>query len=132
MCLLTSIMDHYYYIISILPQFYDFLIISWNFFNNVMFYRCLSFCLFLLSIMLSVLRFTDSDYPFGIFKLFLQQEQSFFISLITIAVIVFISLISIAVIVFCLLTYNRCNRFCLLNYNRSNRFWDKNYYSYCN
>jgi hypothetical protein len=30
----------------------------------------LSFCLF--TIVLSVLRFTDSDYPFGIFKLFLQ------------------------------------------------------------
>ena len=33
--------------------------------------RCLSFCtFFLLAIVLSVLRFTDSDYPFGIFKLF--------------------------------------------------------------
>jgi hypothetical protein len=33
--------------------------------------RCLSFVLFLLAIVLSVLfRFTDSDYPFGIFKLF--------------------------------------------------------------
>ena len=29
--------------------------------------RCLSFCIFLLAIVLSVLRFTDSDYPFGIF-----------------------------------------------------------------
>ena len=36
--------------------------------------RCLSFCPFLLAIVLSVLlRFTDSDYPFGIFKLFLCQ-----------------------------------------------------------
>ena len=35
-------------------------------------YRCLSFGLFLLVIVLSVhLRFKDSDYPFGIFKLFL-------------------------------------------------------------
>ena len=35
--------------------------------------RCLSFCpFFFLAIVLSVLlRFTDSDYPFGIFKLFL-------------------------------------------------------------
>ena len=35
-------------------------------------YRCLSFCaFFLLTILLSVLlRYTDSDYPFGIFKLF--------------------------------------------------------------
>jgi hypothetical protein len=33
---------------------------------------CLSFCTFLLAIILSVLlRYTDSDYPFGIFKLFL-------------------------------------------------------------
>ena len=31
----------------------------------------LIFVLFLLAIVLSVLRFTDSDYPFGIFKLFL-------------------------------------------------------------
>ena len=30
------------------------------------------FVLFLLAIVFSVLRFTDSDYPFGIFKLFLQ------------------------------------------------------------
>jgi hypothetical protein len=35
---------------------------------------CLSFCPFSLSIVLSVLlRFTDSDYPFGIFKLFLSN-----------------------------------------------------------
>ena len=35
--------------------------------------RCLSFILFLLVIVLSVLlRYTDSDYPFGIFKLFLS------------------------------------------------------------
>jgi hypothetical protein len=33
---------------------------------------CLFFCLFLLVIVLSVLlRYKDSDYPFGIFKLFL-------------------------------------------------------------
>jgi hypothetical protein len=35
--------------------------------------RCLSLVLYLLVIVLSVvLRFTDSDYPFGIFKLFLR------------------------------------------------------------
>jgi hypothetical protein len=34
--------------------------------------RCLSFCTFFLAIVLSVLlRYTDSDYPFGILKLFL-------------------------------------------------------------
>jgi len=37
-------------------------------------YRCLSFSIFLLAIVLSyLLRFMDSDYPFGIFKLFLQE-----------------------------------------------------------
>ena len=35
--------------------------------------RCLSFCTFSLAIVLSVLRYTDSDYPFGIFKLFLNN-----------------------------------------------------------
>ena len=35
--------------------------------------RCLSFVLFVLAIVFSVLRFTDSDYPFGIFKLFLDM-----------------------------------------------------------
>jgi ABC-type Co2+ transport system permease subunit len=39
-----------------------------------MFCRSL-FVLFLLAIVLSVLRFTDSDYPFGIFKLFLVVFQ---------------------------------------------------------
>jgi hypothetical protein len=35
--------------------------------------RCLTFVLFLLVVVLSVLfRFTDSDNPFGIFKLFLN------------------------------------------------------------
>jgi len=34
------------------------------------------FVLFLLAIVLSVLlRFTDSDYPFGIFKLFLYENN---------------------------------------------------------
>jgi len=37
----------------------------------VMFCRSL-FVLFLLAIVMSGLRFTDSDYPFGIFKLFLN------------------------------------------------------------
>ena len=36
----------------------------------LVFYRSL-FVLFLLAIVLSVLQFTDSDYPFGIIKLFL-------------------------------------------------------------
>jgi hypothetical protein len=34
--------------------------------------RCLSIVLFLLAIVLSVFRFTDSNYPFGVFKLFLN------------------------------------------------------------
>jgi hypothetical protein len=37
--------------------------------------HCLSFCTFLLAIALSVLlRYTDSDYPFGIFKLLLHMK----------------------------------------------------------
>jgi hypothetical protein len=39
--------------------------------------RCLSFLafvLFLMAIVLSVLRYTDSDYPFGIFKLFFHMD----------------------------------------------------------
>ena len=35
--------------------------------------RCLSFYTFSFPIVLSVLRFPDSDYPFGIFKLFLSN-----------------------------------------------------------
>ena len=34
-------------------------------------------CLFCLVIVLSVLRFTDSDYPFGIFKLLQQFGQNY-------------------------------------------------------
>jgi hypothetical protein len=38
--------------------------------------RCLSFCTFSFGIVFSVLlRFTDSDYPFGIFKLFLFTRE---------------------------------------------------------
>jgi hypothetical protein len=37
--------------------------------------RCLSLCTFLLAIVLSVLRYTDSDYPFGVFKLFLLSHK---------------------------------------------------------
>ena len=37
--------------------------------------RFLSFVLFLLVIVLSVLRFTASDYPFGIFKFFLGKRS---------------------------------------------------------
>jgi hypothetical protein len=33
-------------------------------------------CFFLLAIVLSVLRITASDYPFGIFKLFLNQSKT--------------------------------------------------------
>ena len=37
--------------------------------------HCLSFCTFLLAIVFSVLlRYTDSDYPFGIFKLLLHMK----------------------------------------------------------
>ena len=32
---------------------------------------CLSFCLFLVAVVLAILRFTASDYTFGILKLFL-------------------------------------------------------------
>jgi hypothetical protein len=36
---------------------------------------CLSFCSFSLAIMLSILlRYTDYDYPFGIFKLFIHSQ----------------------------------------------------------
>jgi len=38
--------------------------------------RCLSFCTFSFASVLSVLpRYMDSDYPFGIFKLFLQNNK---------------------------------------------------------
>jgi len=39
-----------------------------------MFCRSL-FVIFLLAIVLSVLRFTDSNYPFGIFKLFFAVSE---------------------------------------------------------
>jgi hypothetical protein len=45
----------------------------------VVFNRLL-FVLVLLAIMLSLLRFTDSDYPFGIFKLFLPSVLDTLIS----------------------------------------------------
>jgi hypothetical protein len=46
----------------------------------VMFCRSLFvvFILFLLDIVLSVLRFTDSNYPFDIFKLFLSYQITMF------------------------------------------------------
>ena len=34
------------------------------------------FVLFILAIVLSVLRFTDSDYPFGILKLYFKVDRS--------------------------------------------------------
>jgi len=38
--------------------------------------RCLSFCTFFLAIVLTVLlRYTDSDCPFGIFKIFLHKSK---------------------------------------------------------
>ena len=37
--------------------------------------RCLSFCTFSFGHFLSVLRYTDSDYPLGIFKLFLYRKR---------------------------------------------------------
>jgi hypothetical protein len=40
-----------------------------------------SFVPFLLAIDLSVLRFTDSDYPFGVLKLFLMDSLSIFVIL---------------------------------------------------
>ena len=47
--------------------------------------RCLSFCTFSFGIVLSVLfRYTDSDYPFGFFKLFLMSLLSFINSISTI------------------------------------------------
>jgi len=39
-----------------------------------------TFLLFLLAIVLSVLRFTDSDYPFDIFKLYFQQYFSYIVA----------------------------------------------------
>ena len=50
---------------------------QWGSCNSIISFMCMccrSFCFvfFLLAIVLSVLRFTDSDYPFGIFKLFLS------------------------------------------------------------
>jgi hypothetical protein len=49
---------------------------TWSLIWWVMFvYRCLSFVLCLLAIVLSVLIFTDSEYPFGFFKLFFIYSQ---------------------------------------------------------
>jgi hypothetical protein len=39
-----------------------------------------SVVLFLLAIVLSVLQYTDSDYPFGIFKLFFEQSPEIFLT----------------------------------------------------
>jgi hypothetical protein len=38
--------------------------------------NCLSFCPFHLAIVLSVLRITDSDYSFGIYKLFFGGDET--------------------------------------------------------
>jgi hypothetical protein len=51
--------------------------------------RCLSFCTFsFLAIVLSVLRFMDSDYPFSIIKLFLHQMYIFYISCISCIILI--------------------------------------------
>ena len=42
--------------------------------------RCLSFARFLLAIVLSVLQFTDCDYTFGIFKLYLNIKVKYIIN----------------------------------------------------
>ena len=42
--------------------------------RSLVLYVC--FVLFLLAIVLSVLRYKDSDYPFGIFKLFLYHGKN--------------------------------------------------------
>jgi hypothetical protein len=48
--------------------------------------RCLSFCIFfLLAIVFSILRYTDSDCPFGIFNLFLVKSRDLTIELLTIS-----------------------------------------------
>ena len=56
-------------------------VFSWvRFVRNLVF--CVVFCrfvLFHLDIVLSVLRFTDSDYPFGIFKLFETESHPFYV-----------------------------------------------------
>jgi hypothetical protein len=52
------------------------------FYVHILFYRSLFFlCLFLYAIVLSVLRFTNSDYPFGIFKHVFVLLSFFFWSL---------------------------------------------------
>jgi hypothetical protein len=43
---------------------------------NVFWIVVCPFVLFLLANVFSVLRFTDSDYPFGVFKLFLQKQDN--------------------------------------------------------
>ena len=55
------------------PQVFSGVHVTWSLVLCVCFVdSCLSFCTFLLTIVLSVLlRYMDSDYPFGIFKLFL-------------------------------------------------------------
>jgi hypothetical protein len=48
--------------------------------------RCLSFCIFfLLAIVFSILRYTDSDCTFGIFNLFLVKSRDLTIELLTIS-----------------------------------------------
>jgi hypothetical protein len=52
--------------------------------------RCLSFCTFLLAIVLSVLlQYTDSDYPFGIFKFFLLKQWTDVLCFVTAHFVIF-------------------------------------------
>ena len=47
---------------------------------------CLSFCIFFpLAIVFSILRYTDSDCPFGIFNLFFVKSRDLTIELLTIS-----------------------------------------------
>jgi len=57
---------------NIHPQFLvGFVLLDLYFYMYVLLIVVCPFVFFLLAIVLSVLRFTDSDYPFGNFKLFL-------------------------------------------------------------
>ena len=60
-------------ILSSLLNFSGIRVAQCSFLCRVFVYLCLSFCPFLLSIAFSVLRFTASDYSFGLFKFFLAD-----------------------------------------------------------
>ena len=69
---LLTLPDH----MSSPPVLVRFVLLDLQFYVYVLQIVVCPFVLFLLSIVLSVHRFTDSDYPFGIFKRFLMQLQS--------------------------------------------------------